>query len=84
MDAPAHDSHVAASADALDSLTTAAQNHPDPPLDHIHGGAANEKSHAWIKKCIPDAVLDEYENRYHLGNYVINRDTGEKTFEEMR
>jgi phosphatidylserine decarboxylase len=81
--APPHDVHVAASAAALDSLTSAAQEHPIPPLEHIHAGAADAGSHSWIKKCIPDAVLNEYETRYHMGNYVIDRETGEKTFEQM-
>jgi hypothetical protein len=84
VDHPTHDAHVNASAAALDTLTTAAENHPDPPLEHIHGGAAEAKSHSWIKKYIPDAVLNDYENRYHLGNYVIDRETGEKSFEQMR
>ena len=79
-----HEVNIKASATALDSLTTAAGNHPIPPLEHIHAGAADNKSHAWLKKFLPDSVLNEYENRYHFGNYVIDRKTGQKSFEEMR
>lgn len=82
-DSPTHDAHVAASATALDTLTSAAQEHPIPPLEHIHAGAAEPSSHSWIKKCIPGAVLNDYESRYHMGNYVIDRETGQKTFEQM-
>ncbi len=80
---PTHNFHVVASAAALETLTSAAQEHAIPPLEHIHAGANEHKSHSWIKNCIPDAVLNEYENRYHMGNYVIDRTTGEKTFEQM-
>lgn len=83
-DSPTHNAHVAASEAALDTLTDAAQDHPKAPVEHIHAGAAEQTSHSWVKKCIPDAVLNDYENRYHLGNYVIDRETGEKTFEQMR
>lgn len=79
-----HESQINASATALDSLTTAAADHPIPPLEHIHAGAAENKTHAWLKKVLPDSVLNDYENRYHFGNYVIDRKTGQKSFEEMR
>src|SRR5271154_6031728 len=72
-----------ASASALDSLTTASQFHDDPPIEHIHRPALHEKSHAWLRKIVPQHTLEEYETRYHLGNYVIDRQTGERTFEEM-
>ena len=62
---------------------TVTQEHGIPPTEHIHAGAAENKSHSWIKRYIPDGVLNDYEARYHLGNYVIDRYTGEKTFEQM-
>lgn len=46
--------------------------------------APTEKSHAWLRKIVPQKTLEEYENRYHLGNYVIDRKTGEKSFEAVR
>ncbi|KAK4935251.1 hypothetical protein LTR10_023678 [Elasticomyces elasticus] len=78
-----HEANIKASATALDSLTTAAADHPIPPLEHIHAGADEKKSHAWLKKILPDSVLDDYENRYHFGNYVIDRKTGQKSYEQM-
>lgn len=86
MAEPSHDVHnaqVEASATALDELTTQAAEHSNPPLDHIHAPAPSKKSHSWIKSLIPDAVLETYETKYHLGNYVIDRQTGAKDFEDM-
>ncbi|EXJ60359.1 hypothetical protein A1O7_04511 [Cladophialophora yegresii CBS 114405] len=80
---PVQGAHIAASTTALDTLTSTAQDHALPPVEHIHAGAAEQHSHVWLKKYIPDTVLDEYENRHHMGNYVIDRVTGEKTFEQM-
>lgn len=72
-----------ASAQALDEITSAAGNHSTTPLDHIHSPSAHAKSHTWIKRWVPDSVVQEYETRYHMGNYVIDRSTGAKTFEDM-
>ena len=83
IDHAAHEVHVAASATALDTLTSQAEDHPTAPHEHIHAGAGHEKSHSFILKIIPETVLNEYEHRYHMGNYVIDRTTGEKSFEQM-
>ncbi|ETI24808.1 hypothetical protein G647_04178 [Cladophialophora carrionii CBS 160.54] len=80
---PVHGAHIAASATALDTLTSTAQDHALLPVEHIHAGAAVKHSHIWLAKYIPDPVLHEYENRHHVGNYVMDRVTGEKTFEQM-
>lgn len=74
---------VEASATALDQLTSAAATHATPPLEHIHAPASHEKSHSWIKRIVPDSVLENYETKHNMGNYVIDRQTGEKTFEDM-
>ena len=73
----------AASAAALDSITNAAENHPDLPQSHLHRPANNESAHTWLSKIIPENYLNSMENRFHLGNYVIDRETGEKSFEPM-
>ena len=79
-----HEEHVEASAVALDDLTTAAgENHDAPPDEHIHRPAAAPQAHSWIRRWIPQAVQEEYEVYYHLGNYVIDRQTGKKTMEDM-
>jgi phosphatidylserine decarboxylase len=72
-----------ASAAALDSLTTASQQHAESPLSHIHASTAHESTYSWIKKLFPPQVVDSYEAKYHMGNYVIDRQTGEKSFESM-
>jgi phosphatidylserine decarboxylase len=46
--------------------------------------ATHKKTHAWLEKILPAKTLEDVENRWHLGNYVIDRKTGEKSFEAMR
>jgi phosphatidylserine decarboxylase len=72
-----------ASANALTTLTTAAENHDQHPHAHIHGPANHANSHAWLKRVFPTATIDTLEAKFHMGNYVIDRQTGEKHFEEM-
>lgn len=72
-----------ASAGALTSLTTLAENKNQPPTSHIHGSATSGESHAWLAKILPQSTIVGLENKFHLGNYVIDRQTGEKTFEAM-
>ncbi|MCJ1373572.1 hypothetical protein MMC20_004800 [Loxospora ochrophaea] len=71
-----------ASANALSHLTTSAQKHEDPKL-HIHGEANHEHTHTWLSKVLPKSTLQDYETKHHMGNYVIDRQTGEKNFEAM-
>ena len=72
-----------ASAKALNSLTTAAENHPEAPIAHLHRPANHESAHSWLSKILPASTLNDLESRFHLGNYVIDRQTGEKSFEAM-
>lgn len=72
-----------ASAKALNSLTTAAENHPESPIAHLHRPANHESTHSWLGKILPASTLNDLESRFHMGNYVIDRRTGEKTFEAM-
>ncbi|KAI9810200.1 MAG: hypothetical protein M1827_006646 [Pycnora praestabilis] len=72
-----------ASAGALSSLTTAAENKNDTPKNHLHMPASHEKTHAWLSKILPASTVDDLESKFHMGNYVIDRQTGEKTFEPM-
>lgn len=68
-----------ASAKALKSLTSAAKD----PMLGINHPANHESSHSWLAKILPASTLDNMETRFHLGNYVIDRKTGEKSFEAM-
>lgn len=68
---------------ALGHLTDAAVNgHSQEPLEHIHGNAETPETHSWIKKYLPHHInIQELESDYHLGNYVIDREMGEKSWE---
>lgn len=72
-----------ASASALDQLTTRAENKNQDPKSHLHLPANHELSHTWLSKVFPASELQHFETKYHMGNYVINRKTGEKAFEPM-
>ena len=72
-----------ATAAALQHLTFDAENKNLPPLAHIHRAATAEHSHAWLSRVLPPSALTDLESKFHMGNYVIDRQTGEKTFEPM-
>ena len=78
------DENFAASASALDHLTnTAAQNHDQGPQKHIHQPAIHASVYSWLASYFPQSSLDSLESSFHMGNYVIDRKTGTKTFEAM-
>ena len=76
-----------ASSASLQSLTTAAENKNQDPKDHIHRPADHESSHSYLRGFtnLPgvSSTIGALENRFHLGNYVIDRKTGVKTLEPM-
>ncbi|KAF2489081.1 hypothetical protein BU16DRAFT_531495 [Lophium mytilinum] len=76
-----------ATASALNGLTDAAANHSSPPEQHLHAPGDQPSSHAWLVKHFPTAAttatLEKLEAKFHMGNYVIDRATGQKTFEAM-
>lgn len=78
-----NDAGFNASAAALSGLTSAAQDHEADPQAHMHAPSDAPASHAWLSKIVPPSTLDSLENRFHMGNYVIDRQTGEKSFEAM-
>ncbi|KAG0645271.1 Phosphatidylserine decarboxylase 3 alpha chain [Hyphodiscus hymeniophilus] len=80
---PLTDAGFEASANALSTLTIDAQDHSIPPKSHIHASSTDTASHAWLSKFLPASTLASVENKFHLGNYVLDRKTGEKTFEAM-
>ncbi|MCJ1304042.1 hypothetical protein MMC08_006854 [Hypocenomyce scalaris] len=83
MEDPGPNDGFDASANALSTLTTMAQNHQEAPFNHIHSSADHEKSHGFLQKIVPTSALDKLENRFHMGNYVIDRQTGQKAWESM-
>lgn len=80
---PLTDAGYSASAGALEELTRRAENHNQPPTSHIHGSSTTAESHAWLSKILPAGTIESVENKFHLGNYVLDRETGEKTWEAM-
>lgn len=74
-------------ADALDSLTDhSAENQTVDPKAGLHREADKEHAQSWISSWIPKYAVDALEatfNAYKLGNYVLDRQTGAKTFESM-
>ena len=77
-----------ASAAALKALTDATtSNHGMDPKQTLHTPANTNQGHSWLQShfSISGMIskLDTLENSYHMGNYVIDRKTGEKSFEAM-
>jgi phosphatidylserine decarboxylase len=69
---------------ALSTLTDAAvTDHSAPPVAHLQAKADTPETQSWIQKHLPHFGVEDLENRYHFGNYVIDRQTGEKSWEAM-
>lgn len=76
--------HLDAAEHALDHVTSNVQPKVgEDPTAYLHAGADREESHTWLRSLFPYNSLEQFEQAWHLGNYVIDRKTGEKTFEEM-
>jgi phosphatidylserine decarboxylase len=76
------DAQFEATAAALDKITDQAAS-PEDPKSTLHTPSNHEKSHKWLKRIFPYDSLEAMESAFHMGNYVIDRKTGEKTFEPM-
>ncbi|KAF2666498.1 hypothetical protein BT63DRAFT_310458 [Microthyrium microscopicum] len=76
--------HFVGISQALDDTTTAAsKDHTVSPSRTLHLQSKHEEAHGWLRKVFPQSYLDSVEASWNMGNYVIDRTTGEKTFEEM-
>lgn len=70
--------------DALDSVTSAANEHHTSPKDHLHTPAESAKPGGWLSRYLPSwQQIENMEQSYHLGNWVRDRQTDEKTWEAM-
>lgn len=78
-----NDEHLDATAEALNSITDQAGNHSADPKTNLHAPADHEKSHAWFRSIFPYQSVQQMESAFHMGNYVLNRQTHVKTFEPM-
>lgn len=68
----------------LNAVTDKAiQSHHEEPKAHLHAPANKEHAHAWMRRLFPYNGLEEMESAFRLGNDVIDRQTGEKSFEAM-
>lgn len=70
---------------ALDHVTDDASNNlKDDPKDNIHKPADEQRTHSWLARFLPSTqYVQSMEASYHLGNWVRDRRTNEKTWESM-
>lgn len=77
------DDHFKATEHALDAITDQAIQHNVDPQTTLHQQSDQESSHVWIQRIFPYKSLQELENAFHMGNYVMDRATGSKQWEAM-
>jgi len=76
--------HLDKTEQALSEVTSKAGAQPEiSPKESLHAPANHQSSHTWLRSLLPYKSLEDLENAWHMGNYVIDRKTGQKTFEEM-
>lgn len=69
---------------AINSVTDkTGESHHEDPKAHLHSPANAEHSHSWMRRLFPFNDVEEMESAFHMGNYVIDRKTGDKSFEPM-
>ncbi|KDQ53656.1 hypothetical protein JAAARDRAFT_38966 [Jaapia argillacea MUCL 33604] len=74
------DAHQDNLAHALHSVVEHTSSEPDASKS-IHAHLHKVSSSSWIHKLVPG--LEDLASKYHIGNYVVVRGTGEKFFESM-
>lgn len=67
-------------AHALNALVEHSATHHDVQ-DHIHAPMHSLLNNSFVKKLVPE--VETLASKYHVGNYVMIRGTGEKFFESM-
>ncbi|TKA38964.1 hypothetical protein B0A54_10013 [Friedmanniomyces endolithicus] len=68
-----------AASTALDHLTTKAKEADGHTKEHLHAAADADKAHSLFRSVFSSNALQEIENDWHLGNYIIDRNTGKPT-----
>ncbi|MCJ1434855.1 hypothetical protein MMC27_004225 [Xylographa pallens] len=69
---------------ALNNITDETlNNHAADPRSTLHRPADHEHAHSFLAKILPQHVITGLETKFHMGNYVIDRQTGEKHWEAM-
>ena len=74
--------HFDATESLLKDITSKSEKHDDPQ-QHINTPSDQPKSRSWFRAVFPYNSLEDFENQWHLGNYIIDRQTGKKSFEPM-
>lgn len=69
-----------AATQALDRLTDESALHGDVTKS-IHGHHSALHKVGWLSVLVPG--IEDLASKYHVGNYVIDRTTGDKFFESM-
>ena len=82
-----HETGYKATAGTLNAVTDAATSHDNDPKAHIHAPADAPHAHNWLTRHFNTSALtstlENLENKYHMGNYVLDRQTGAKSWEAM-
>jgi phosphatidylserine decarboxylase len=65
------------------TVGNAVANHDVNPKAALQQPASHEASHSWMFKFFPESYVESIESTWHMGNYVIDRKTGEKHWEDM-
>lgn len=77
------DQHLDAAENVFNDLSEQSESHSKDPKEHIHVPADHDKARSWFRAVFPYNSLEEFEAQWHLGNYVIDRQTGQKSWEPM-
>ncbi|KAK3666663.1 hypothetical protein LTR22_002612 [Elasticomyces elasticus] len=77
--------HLDAAVATLDSLTTTnpSSHSKNTTSSQLQTPADSKKSHSLFRSVFPYDSLQDFEAEWHLGNYIIDRQTGKKSFEPM-
>lgn len=79
-----HEEGLEKTIQALDDVTDKTEEHEVDPKDHLHKPAHEEASHSWLSSWLPSwNYIETMEASYHLGNWVRDRGTDEKSWETM-
>ena len=79
-----HDEGLDQTHEALNHITSATEEHAQDPKDHLHKPADHNTSSSWISRFLPSQqYIRSMEASYHLGNWVRDRHTNEKSWESM-
>ncbi|KAM0713664.1 hypothetical protein Q7P37_010626 [Cladosporium fusiforme] len=74
---PQPENHIENVAQGLDKLTAHAG------AEAPHNPSTSSRATSYFRSFFPYASIEDFEDAWHLGNYVIDRQTGKKSWEPM-